>query len=38
MVESEKVNKKKKAFPHQSVKKAAKAESVEEIICMQLFH
>lgn len=37
LVESDEVNK-KNAFPHGSVKKAAKAESVEEIICMQLFH
>lgn len=37
LVESEEVNK-KTAFPHESVKKTAEAESVEEIICMQLFH
>lgn len=34
LVDSKEVNK-KNGFPHRSVKKAAKAESVEEIICMQ---
>lgn len=38
LAESEELNRKTPFFPRESVKKAAKAESVREIICMQLFH
>lgn len=36
LAESEELNRKTPFFPRESVKKAA--ESVREIICMQLFH